>query len=348
MSAAAPAGSPAPRRWRAGPAVALLAAVAALGACAPQLQPRGPNVGTAELLADRYRAADGVELPLRRWLPEGPPKAVILALHGFNDYSNAFAAPAALWAQEGIATYAYDQRGFGATPGAGLWPGVAALTADLRTVARLVKRRHQGTPFYLLGDSMGAAVVLAALGEAGAPPPLPQADGVILVAPAVWARQTMNPLQRGLLWIAAHTVPWLRVSGRGLRIRASDNVAMLRALSEDPLVIKESRIDTIYGLANLMDRAMESASELSLPTLILYGEHDEIIPRPPIEELLRRLPSPQTVPWRAAFYRRGYHMLLRDLEAYVVNADIVVWIGDRRARLPSAADRGEATVAGMD
>ena len=35
-------------------------------------------------------ADDGTRLPLRSWLPDGPPKAVILALHGFNDYSNAF------------------------------------------------------------------------------------------------------------------------------------------------------------------------------------------------------------------------------------------------------------------
>ena len=50
-------------------------------------------------------------------LPTSGVKAVILALHGFNDYSNAFAMPARLWAERGIASYAYDQRGFGGAPG---------------------------------------------------------------------------------------------------------------------------------------------------------------------------------------------------------------------------------------
>src|SRR5579862_8893484 len=50
----------------------------------------------------RLIAADGAALPLRAWLPEAPPRAVILALHGFNDYSNAFAAPGAAWARHGI------------------------------------------------------------------------------------------------------------------------------------------------------------------------------------------------------------------------------------------------------
>src|SRR5690349_7123563 len=35
-----------------------------------------------------FVAADGQVLPLRKWLPQGEVKAVILALHGFNDYSN--------------------------------------------------------------------------------------------------------------------------------------------------------------------------------------------------------------------------------------------------------------------
>ena len=38
---------------------------------------------------DAFIASDGARLPLRKWLPKGPVKAVILALHGFNDYSNA-------------------------------------------------------------------------------------------------------------------------------------------------------------------------------------------------------------------------------------------------------------------
>src|SRR3546814_13687678 len=61
---------------------------------------------------------------------DGPPAAIILALHGFNDYSRSFEAPAAYWADRGIATYAYDQRGFGQTPHRGLWPGAARLIAD--------------------------------------------------------------------------------------------------------------------------------------------------------------------------------------------------------------------------
>ena len=82
----------------------LLGLLLALAACAPQLQPESPVVSRPAIGADRLVMDDGAALPLRQWLPRGEPTAVILALHGFNDYSRAFAGPAAYWAEHGIAT----------------------------------------------------------------------------------------------------------------------------------------------------------------------------------------------------------------------------------------------------
>src|SRR3546814_3307728 len=83
--------------------------------------------------------ADGTTLPLRHWAPpEGTaPHGVVLALHGFNDYSNAFADSGPALAAQGLEVYAYDQRGFGEAPHRGLWPGVEALTGEDRKSTRL-------------------------------------------------------------------------------------------------------------------------------------------------------------------------------------------------------------------
>src|SRR5262249_40216155 len=75
-----------------------------LGACAPRWQPPSTESAAPQLLADRMVMTDGAALPLRQWQPKGEPKAVILALHGFNDYSFSFDAPAKDWAAAGIAT----------------------------------------------------------------------------------------------------------------------------------------------------------------------------------------------------------------------------------------------------
>jgi len=305
------------------------------------------SFSSPQLANDRMVAADGAALPLRRWLPEGPPRAVVLALHGFNDYSNAFAGAGAAWTNNGIATYAYDQRGFGAAPGRGRWPGARRLAGDAETAAKLLRQRYPGVPLYLLGESMGGAVaILAASGRSGAP--RPDVDGVILVAPAVWGRQTMNVAERIGLWLA-NLMPAVQFSPDLLptRIRPSDNLPMLRAFSADPLVIKDTRADTIKGLVDLMSESLAAAAWFDAPALLLYGEHDEIVPRLPMARFVDGLPARAQLHQRVAFYPRGYHMLLRDLDGPLLVGDVAAWIADPAAPLPSGADgRARARLTG--
>lgn len=293
-----------------------------------------------------FVAADGKVLPLRKWLPPrssagGAVTAVILALHGFNDYSNAFDDAAEAWAKTGIATYAYDQRGFGAAPERGLWPGRAALAADAATAARVLRRLYPRTPLYLLGESMGAAVAVVAMTQESGTP-APDVDGVILTAPAVWGRATMELLPRLALWAGVRLMPGLTLTGRGLGIKPSDNVAMLRRLARDPLVIKATRVDTVYGLVDLMDAAFDSGPVLDAPVLIMYGGKDELVPKTPIRRFVSQLPPECRRRAKLAWYKDGYHMLLRDLEARMVIADVASWVLAPAAPLPSGADRGAA------
>jgi acylglycerol lipase len=306
-----------------------------LASCAQRLMPPGPGPTEPRLADDRAIAGDGMVLPLRAWLPEGEPRAVILALHGFNDYSNAFEAPGGWWAERGIATYAFDQRGFGESVFAGQWAGTEAMAADVTVAGRLLGARHPGVPLYLLGESMGGAVALVAMTGAEPPP----VDGVILVAPAVWARETMPLYQRAALWIAARTIPWAHFSGRGLKIQASDNIEVLRGFSRDLLFIKKTQVSAIEGLVDLMDGALAAAPKLTAPTLLLYGEKDQVIPKAPVEALWRGLPEAENDRQRMALYENGWHLLLRDLDADVVRADVAAWITDRGAPLPSGTER---------
>jgi acylglycerol lipase len=307
-----------------------------LAGCAPRQMPPGPGASAPALQIEAHgmetlRTADGLALPMEVWRPDGKAKAAVVALHGFNDYANAFAMPGPWFASQGIALYAFDQRSFGRTPNPGLWAGTGALAEDLRTALRLVGARHPGVPLYALGDSMGGAVVLAAL----AAEPLPELTGAILVAPAARGRAAMPAYQRAALWLTAHTVPWLHLTPDGLDILPSDNRPMLRALSADPLVQKGSRVDALWGLVDLMDAALEAAPDLRLRALFLYGRRDEVIPPPGVKLLLERLPRENLT---VALYSEGYHMLLRDLQREVVWRDVLAWI--ESAPLPSGADRG--------
>ena len=308
-------------------------------ACTPMVMLPGPDIQSPVLSDSAITMADGSVLPLHVWPPgSDPANAVVIALHGFNDYGLFFHDLAAYLAEEGgVISYAYDQRGFGGSPNTGYWAGSGAYINDLKTIVRLVKQRHPDVPVFLFGESMGGAVLMAAATDTVSEA-LP-VEGIILAAPAVWARETMPFYQRWALWLASHTVPWLEVSGRGLKIKPSDNIEMLRALGRDPLVIKETRVDAIWGLANLMDRAMEGASRFDARSLILYGARDDIIKKNATLKMLQRLPEKAKSGPRIAVYENGYHMLIRDLGAETYWDDITGWIRDPEAPLSSGADQ---------
>ncbi len=299
------------------------------------IHPPGSALNLAHLTDNLYSTKDGASLPLRRWLPKGEPKAVLVALHGFNDYSNFFDGAGAYFSAHGIACYAYDQRGFGDSPKRGYWAGVSAYTNDLREFVGLIKHRYPEQPVYVLGESMGGAVIITALSQAN----IPDVEGAILVAPAVWARQTMPWYQTSLLWTLAHTFPRFTLTGGSVKLKASDNVEMLRALGRDPLTIKKTRVEAIYGLTNLMDAAFSSAGQLQGNTFILYGENDEIIPKQPTYDFLQRFLGVESAHKTVGIYPHGYHMLLRDLQAAIAWEDILAWITQGSANLPSGADR---------
>jgi len=299
----------------------IFAAAVALAACAPVIAPHGIENDMPAIDTDTFLTRDGLRLPLRHWNADHP-RAVMVALHGMSDYSNAFDMPASWWATQGITIYAYDQRGFGKAPHPGVWPGSEALRQDLSDCVDAVRARHPGLPVYVLGESMGGAVVLSSLVDANPP----HVDGVILVAPAVWSRSDMPVPYRVAMWLTAHTMPWLKLSGKGLKIWPSDNIEMMKKLSRDPLFQKQTRADAVWGLADLMDSARKAPAHIGAgapPVLFLYGAKDQIIPRAPTEATAKELGSRAEV----HEYPNGYHMLLRDLDGPNIWKDIVAWIG---------------------
>ncbi len=297
-----------------------------LAGCSPTFETAPDGLSPRPHIRENiFVSFDNTALPLRVWLPADEIDGVVIAVHGFNDYANFISDSAAFYTQQKLAVYAYDQRGFGKSATWGRWSGWEAMADDLTTFAALIKRQYPATPVYILGDSMGGAVAIVTMAVNDPP----DVAGVILVAPAVWARSEMPFYQRFGLWLAAHTIPWQKVSGRSLGITASDNTDMLKGLGRDPLVIKETRIDTLYGLSNLMDRAFASAEEFRARTLLLYGAKDEIIPYGPVWGFYQRLPLRSKGQQRILLYENGYHMLLRDLQAERVRQAIVDWIYDQ-------------------
>ena len=320
----------------------ILVLIGVLQLIACSTPPASPDALQARAVdtAQTFTTDDGVRLPARTYNPDQRPQAVVLALHGFNDHSRAFEGVAQYFAQAGIKTIAYDQRGFGGAPDRGRWAGSQLMVKDLLAILRTVRRNHPDQPLFVLGESMGAAVIAVALAQETDV----RIDGVVLAAPAIWSRDTMPWYQRFGIWAGAGLAPGMVLSSGRFGIVPSDHAAMLEAFAQDPLVIRGTRLDTLAGLSDLMDQAIVSLPRLRHRTLVSYGLRDVMIPRRPMIAMLERWPQDAGQNFRFGLYPEGYHMILRDLQRAVVWRDIISWMLEPETRLPSGFERDRAEV----
>jgi acylglycerol lipase len=260
------------------------------------------------------------------------PDVVIIAVHGMNDYAGAFRSAGAWWSANGATVYAYDQRGFGRSPGWMIWPDHDVMRKDLAAAIANARQRHPNARVAVVGESMGAAMAVTAF----AGPDAPKVDALILSGPGFRGWGALPWIYSASLWVSSHVRPdWVVVPPKGVRVIATDNNEKLREMWFNPLVQKSNRIDSVFGVVSIMEEADASIASLppGIPTLMLYGAMDEIIP---VEGVIRATakmpPHVQT-----AYYAKGYHMLMNDLQAETVWGDILAFVRNPESPLPSGS-----------
>ena len=296
-----------------------------------------------------FSLPNGARLAARVWASP-QPQHIVLAVHGFNDYSKAFEPLAQHLVAELQATvYAYDQRGFGANPEPGIWPGSPALLTDLRQIAAQLRERHPDLPLTVVGESMGGAVVMLAASET----PGLTADQIILQAPAVWGAQSMPWYQRFSLQFMNAVAPEMTFTGRGLQslgIRPTDDPEVSSDLSRDPLFIKATRVGSLAGVTELMGRAQTLATRPPQRTLVLYGLRDRIIPQLPVCDWLTHFNTTTASPgvFDVVVYKEGWHLLTRQLRTREPLQDMTHWLQKKPLPHQQTAAQAQQTVCVPD
>ncbi len=121
-------------------------------------------------------------LQVRAWGEEEGAKATLLLVHGLGAHSAWFEAMGRLLAGQGFRVYAYDQKGFGSRSMEELH-SYKEWIEDLKGVVAELKKcsapSQDGSsrPFFLMGNSMGALVVMAAAQE------MQSVDGIVIFSP---------------------------------------------------------------------------------------------------------------------------------------------------------------------
>ncbi|MGW0392051.1 alpha/beta fold hydrolase [Streptomyces sp. NPDC003042] len=107
-----------------------------------------------------FDSTDGITVTVHEWLPDGPPRAIVLIAHGMGEHALRYAPLAHDLTARGYAVYAPDHRGHGLTTAAGAGVlgenGWQLLVDDLAAVGAAARGRYPGIPLALLGHSLGS------------------------------------------------------------------------------------------------------------------------------------------------------------------------------------------------
>jgi len=269
-----------------------------------------------------FAGADNVALYYQAWLPlEHRARGVLVNLHGLGDHSGLYPRVAEYFPQQGIATYAYDMRGNGRSPGQRAYlNGWHEFRADLDAFLTLVRESEPDLPFFMLGHSLGGLVVLDYVLEHPE-----KITGVIAAAPPL-GKVGVPPLLMMLGRVMSRIWP-----------RFSLEVGMdLSGLARDPAVIEAVLADPFFhrrGTARLstevtaaIDRVQSGAARLSTPLLLLHGSADRMVPPDGTREFFAKVRWPDR---ELREYPGGYHGLFADLGYEQVLEDVRRWIDDR-------------------
>ena len=175
--------------------------------------------------------------------------------------------------------------------------------------------REQGTPVVLMGHSMGGNL---ALGYALTGRPAP--DLLVLSAPALAGGAAW---QRAVAGLAKRLAPTVALPAALKGEQLSRDPAVGEAYFSDPLVFPKATNRLGASLFEAMDELNDSLTDLTIPTLVLHGSADTIVP-PQSTAALGELPN---VERRLLPGLR--HEILNEPEGPELVQEIIAWIDSR-------------------
>ena len=273
---------------------------------------------------DSATTRDGIRLLTRHWTASAP-RAGVLLVHGLGEHSGRWEHVGDQLAAAGLESFGWDQRGFGASAGERAWVDRwSRFHDDVEDRLAAIRAVLPGLPVILYGHSMGG---LIALGYCVSDRPLP--DLLVLSGPGL--DDNAPDWKHALAPLLARILPRLRIANGVPPEMLSRDPARQEAARTDPHMINSST--TAFGARFFEEQARvrAAASRLSIPTLVIHGLDDPIVP-PRSSEALAALPG---------VTRRAYagirHELHNEPEGPQILADVIAWIDERLAEIPVAA-----------
>lgn len=292
-------------------------------------------------------ANDRSRLYVNQWMPEAPPKALVMLSHGMAEHSGRYARLAAALCAAGYGLYALDQRGHGRTADEGTLglfaerDGWNKVVGDLASLNQHIGQQQPGLPILLLGHSMGSYIAQAYLLHHSA-----SLNGVILSG---------SNFQPVALYRAARVIARIERLRQGLRGRSAlidflsfgsfnkafkPNRTAFDWLSRDPAEVdlyindplcgfrctNQLWIDLLGGLQQISKASNLAQIDPGLPILVIGGECDPVSEGKHLNSLAQALREAGSQNLHLIIYPQARHEVFNETNRDQVTADVLTWL----------------------
>ena len=292
-----------------------------------------------------FRADDGALLLGRRWLPEGPPRAVVQIAHGLAEHSARYARFASALNGAGYGTYASDLRGHG--PGSdpaelGHFAdsdGWAKCVGDLWTFNRLIAADEPSVPIVFLGHSMGSFLAQSFVaehsealagtvysGSNGSPPAIATLGRLIARAERLRLGKRGKSALLNQMMFGDFNKPF-KPARTGVDWLSRDS-AEVDGYVADPLCgfafTTQLAIDLLDALPGLLAPERLARIRKHLPIYVFSGERDPVGPN--INGLIETLKAAGFARLTTHIYPDARHETLNETNREEVTRDLIAWL----------------------
>ncbi|KAF8648506.1 hypothetical protein AX16_006212 [Volvariella volvacea WC 439] len=268
----------------------------------------------------------GTKFYTRTYRPANP-KAVILFVHGFAEHIARYKHFHPRLAAEGIAVFAFDQRGFGLTAqdtegnkskdssyGKTSWNDQMQ---DIDYMLGHVKETFKGVPLFLMGHSMGGGEVLGfATQDESAETKKHVKDlyGLIATSPLIRQAKPAPKFLRRVGGLVGTLAPYVLIPAPVVPDHLSRDKAVGKAYMEDPLVHQSG---SLRGIGDMLSKGEEVLQNYGkwpreLPLLIVHGGDDKVTSQPASQEFFDHV-SLEAKDKKYELVKDAYHELQNEL-----------------------------------
>ncbi len=279
-----------------------------------------PAAAAAE--GEMIAGGDGTKLYLKRDLPAGEPRAMLVIVHGLANHHGLYDDFVVPFRENGVAVYRYDARGHGRSEGRrGYVKSYWEMVDDLRAVVALAKSEHPGVPVYVLGHSMGGHV--SALCGTKYPG---EASGYILCA-GVLRYHFMN-----FGWLPRPEDPESEISPVDaaygtLHLPGWKELSTFSAEGDDG-TLKSISVSILNAFTEGIAYLKKNGKSFTDPVLVLTGNNDMCVsPQDAIDFYQETGSTDRSL----RIYAGVGHFLMADEKGHMIAPDVLSWILDRAA-----------------